>query len=86
MESAANRGIPTLTNQLLTDIKNLLGQEIVLMVTPGSLPYGADRLTQTNADVNGNYQTVTYYKSGSVVKIVTLTFDANGNVIDGSGF
>jgi hypothetical protein len=50
-----------------------------------SLPFGADSLVSSNADVNGNYQTHTYKvggTSGTVVKVVNITYDASGNIIN----
>ncbi len=50
----------------------------------GSLPYGADYFAQSNADANGNYQTITYKTggaAGTTIRIITLTFDASGNVL-----
>lgn len=49
-----------------------------------SLPFNADYLAQTNPDANGNFQTITYRRGGAggtVVKTITLTFNAGGNVL-----
>ena len=48
------------------------------------IPFGADYSIGTNADGNGNYQTVTYKKGGSsgiLLKTVTYTFDANSKIV-----
>lgn len=48
------------------------------------LPFQADAMQQSNPDINGNYQTIEYFQgglSGTLVKTITLTFDANGGVI-----
>jgi hypothetical protein len=39
-----------------------------------------DETTFTNADGNGNYQTITYKLAGNTVRTLNLTFDANNNV------
>lgn len=49
-----------------------------------SLPFGANALVQSNPDVNGDFQTVTYYKGGflgTVVQVVQLVLDVNGGLI-----
>ena len=48
--------------------------------TWNNLPFGADRLTQSNPDVNGNYQTITYRNGATIVRTITLAFDIN-NVV-----
>lgn len=42
------------------------------------VPY--DSTTFTNADANGNYQTITFKANGSTVRTLTLTFDGSNNV------
>ena len=66
------------TFTLISLIKRLLniGQQ--------SLPYGADYFIQSNADGNGNYQTIVYKTggaAGTTVKTITLTFDANNYIV-----
>lgn len=39
-----------------------------------------DSVYFTNPDANGNYQTITFKYSGSIVRTLTLTFDASNNV------
>jgi hypothetical protein len=49
-----------------------------------SLPFGADYFIQSNADANGNYQTIVYKSggaSGVTVRTITLTFDANNYIV-----
>jgi tRNA/tmRNA/rRNA uracil-C5-methylase (TrmA/RlmC/RlmD family) len=44
------------------------------------LPFGADRFTQSNPDINGNYQTIIYRNGATIVRTITLAFDVN-NVV-----
>lgn len=56
----------------------------VNVVTANNLPFGANALEQSNPDGNGNYQTVEYFCNGfggDLVMTLTLTFDANSNVV-----
>lgn len=56
----------------------------LLNINQQSLPYGADYFIQSNADGNGNYQTIVYKTGGSggtTVKTITLTFDANNYIV-----
>ena len=48
------------------------------------LAFGADALQQSDPDVNGNYQTIEYFTgglAGTLIKTISLTFDANGEVL-----
>ena len=41
-------------------------------------------MIQSNADGNGNYQTITYKKGGpdgDIVQIIEITFDGNNNIV-----
>lgn len=56
----------------------------VVTAIEGSLPFGADYFIQSNADANGNYQTVTYKRGGAggaIVRVVTITYDVDGNAV-----
>jgi len=49
-----------------------------------SLPFNADYLAQTNPDGNGYFQTITYRQggaAGTIVRTITLTFNAGGDVL-----
>jgi hypothetical protein len=51
--------------------------------TACNLPFNADAVQLTNPDVNGNYQTVRYFKnnlSGLLITTLTITYDASNNV------
>ena len=48
----------------------------------GLIPVEFDRLTFSNADGNGNYQTGTVKKSGSTVGTLTLAYDGSSNLTD----
>lgn len=66
------------TFSLIALIKRLLN------INQQSLPFGADYFIQSNADSNGNYQTIIYKTGGSggtTVKTITLTFDSTGNIL-----
>ncbi len=52
-------------------------------VTSGLLPISYNYIGFTNADGNGNYQTITFKTGGSggtTVATLTLTYDASSNV------
>lgn len=69
---------------LFSKNKGDVDSNTIRVYSAGNMPYGADYLVQSNADVNGNYQTITYKSGGSggtTVKTVNLTFDANGGVL-----
>lgn len=71
------------TGQNSTELMNDFLQAI-LNAGESSLPFGADYMAQSNADANGNYQTITYKTggaAGTTVKTITLTFDSSGNVL-----
>ena len=66
------------------------GNDTLAIRTNGSidiynnLPFGADYLLQSNPNVNGKYQTITYRSggaAGTIVRTLTLTYDANDSVI-----
>ncbi len=66
------------TFSLISLIKRLLN------ISQQNLPFGADYMIQSNADSNDNYQTIVYKSGGSggtIVKTITLTFDASSNVL-----
>jgi hypothetical protein len=49
-----------------------------------NLPFNANYLEQTNPDVNGNFQTITYKQGGAggtIVKTITLTFNSTGTIL-----
>ena len=58
--------------------------EIVKQLSYDKIGFGADFMIQSNADGNGNYQTITYKKGGpdgDIVQIVEITFDGNNNIV-----
>ena len=63
---------------------NRATNEIIRELSDDRLGFGADYFIASNPDANDNYQTITYKKGGAngeVVRIITLTFDANDNVV-----
>jgi hypothetical protein len=48
----------------------------------GIIPVPFNRITFSNADTNGNYQTGTVKKAGVTVGTLTLAYDASNNLTD----
>ena len=48
----------------------------------GFIPYAYDRITFSNPDANGNYQTGTIKKSGTTLGTLTITYDGSSNITD----
>ena len=72
------------TNTTVTRGLGLADAGTVRVATSNNLPFGADYLIQSNPDVNGNYQTIQYKQggsSGTVMRTITLVFDAKNNVV-----
>jgi hypothetical protein len=58
-------------------------RQSISVIQASNLPFNADAFQCTNPDVNGNYQTVTYYRnnlSGEVITTLTITYDGSSNV------
>lgn len=79
---------PTIIGVLETD--GATPQEIAvdsigrLLVSPrgGLIPVPFSRLTFSNADANGNYQTATIKNGVTTVGALTIAYDGNSKIID----
>lgn len=83
---SVRQSTPSITTSDDGDYQSFKTDDIGLLYVNSyrTLPFNADYLEQSNPDVNGNFQTITYKRggaSGITVRTISLTYDSSGNVL-----